>query len=105
MICANFGAFTTKPTILVIFDTNLLHYNAEWVSQAYQPPATLDLKKIKLMGDALERHVLRQLAKLRGDWSYRCKDNAIFRAFLMKFIHSPDVSLDDRAKYGTTLRK
>ena len=26
MICANFGAFITKPTILMIFDTNLLHY-------------------------------------------------------------------------------
>jgi len=26
MICANFGAFTTKPTIVLIFDTNLLHY-------------------------------------------------------------------------------
>jgi len=26
MICANFGAFNTKHTILMIFDTNLLHY-------------------------------------------------------------------------------
>jgi len=54
-----------------------------------RPPPWIN--KIKsLTGDALAKHILHHRAKFCGDTSYRYRDIAIFRVFLVKCENSKD---------------
>ena len=59
------------------------------IKRVGRPPSWID--KIKfLTGDALVKHILHNRAKFCGDTSYRYRDIAIFRVFLMKCENSKD---------------